>query len=272
MSVIIPNDHLSFTSVSDIRCITNPIFKHFNVKYFFFNRYYKEDRKCIFPLCTNEKILDFYLKNVNNTDGTKVISMIDTAKYLVFQDVINSINDKKVKTKYEIMCNYQYEMGMGTEFVIIKKNKNYTDFFQFNACIEDTLSLSRFINNMDLLENFIQFFYEKSKSILTVAYKNKIIFNNHDYDGVKKCADISKDDFLNETRVRNFNVENNSITLTFREIQCAQFIKIGFTGKMIAKELNLSSRTVEMHTESIKNKLSCKTKHDLITFLNTINL
>jgi DNA-binding CsgD family transcriptional regulator len=55
-------------------------------------------------------------------------------------------------------------------------------------------------------------------------------------------------------------------TLSSRENQCLFFIIRGKTAKEIGNILGISYRTVEEYTQSIKNKLNCKSKHELIAY------
>lgn len=52
--------------------------------------------------------------------------------------------------------------------------------------------------------------------------------------------------------------------LSAREAQCLQMIAKGLTAKAIADKLDLSKRTVETYIESVKSKLGCHNKTELI--------
>lgn len=55
--------------------------------------------------------------------------------------------------------------------------------------------------------------------------------------------------------------------LTKREQECLPLIKKGMSNKIIARRLNISPRTVDSHLESIKRKLECNNKYELINKL-----
>ncbi len=59
--------------------------------------------------------------------------------------------------------------------------------------------------------------------------------------------------------------EQFSKKLTMRESQCLTELIKGKTAAEIAKVLHISSRTVESHLESIKSKLNCNSKSELIS-------
>ena len=56
----------------------------------------------------------------------------------------------------------------------------------------------------------------------------------------------------------------NKLKLTTRETECLFYLIRGGTRKTIAKQLNLSPRTIDAHTEQIKLKFGCHHKAQLI--------
>lgn len=59
-------------------------------------------------------------------------------------------------------------------------------------------------------------------------------------------------------------IVNISTFLSVRQQQCANLLLQGMTAKQIAKELNLSGRTIEHYIENLKKKLQCKNKAQLL--------
>jgi len=58
--------------------------------------------------------------------------------------------------------------------------------------------------------------------------------------------------------------EDQTISLSSRQKQCLKYLTQGRSAKMIAKKMNISSRTVETHIETIKAKMNCANKQELI--------
>ena len=58
--------------------------------------------------------------------------------------------------------------------------------------------------------------------------------------------------------------DNETIILTWREVQCMLCLVFGDTAKEAAQTLKLSYRSVEACISRIKRKLACKTKSQLI--------
>lgn len=60
--------------------------------------------------------------------------------------------------------------------------------------------------------------------------------------------------------------------LSKRQLQCLYHLAMGKTAKQIAKQLDLSHRTVEFYIDNIKKKLDCYSRSELITKALKLNL
>lgn len=58
--------------------------------------------------------------------------------------------------------------------------------------------------------------------------------------------------------------------LSPREIECTKWVAKGLTNKQIAKEMMISSRTVEGYIENIKRKMSCYRKEQLVEIFRDV--
>jgi len=86
---------------------------------------------------------------------------------------------------------------------------------------------------------------------------------------VKSMCKLTQYDFAN-----GFNKGRNSyiicdeifsdLNLSKRESECLFYLIHGKTAKLIAKQLNISTRTVESYINNLKYKLNCETKNDII--------
>jgi DNA-binding CsgD family transcriptional regulator len=73
----------------------------------------------------------------------------------------------------------------------------------------------------------------------------------------------SENKFTTDTSNSSSAHPSNSI-LTSRQADCLYFLVKGMTAKHIAVKLNLSPRTIEHYLETLKDKFSCYSRHDLI--------
>lgn len=69
---------------------------------------------------------------------------------------------------------------------------------------------------------------------------------------------------LRSEKTQPTELELNGQHLTKMQQACASLLLKGYTAKAIGHELNISSRTVEVHINNIKEKLACHTKTELI--------
>ena len=60
--------------------------------------------------------------------------------------------------------------------------------------------------------------------------------------------------------------------LSLREIEIVRLIKVGHSSKEIAAQLNISTRTAEVHRHNILKKLKLKNTASLISFINTTDI
>lgn len=60
--------------------------------------------------------------------------------------------------------------------------------------------------------------------------------------------------------------------LSLREIEIIKLIKEGLSSKEIAQQMNISTRTAEVHRHNILKKLGLKNTASLISFINTTDL
>lgn len=71
----------------------------------------------------------------------------------------------------------------------------------------------------------------------------------------------------NETYDQSLNValQTSGQSFTSRELECLQWIIDGLTAKQIARQMHISYRTVEAYVQSLKNKMKCHSKIQLIS-------
>lgn len=150
-------------------------------------------------------------------------------------------------------------------FTIIKKQANYRDFYHFGTHLSNPAIHQIYINNLDILDQFIRFFNSKINQSKELA---------HAYDIVLNTEQISSQVELN--LLQNKQVKRDLILkmlmpkeqfLSANEIKCVELILEGKTAKEIAKILALSYRTIEDRINALKIKFNAKNKADLIVKL-----
>lgn len=140
-------------------------------------------------------------------------------------------------------------------FIITRRNKENTEIFYFGAPPEASHINHFYLNNINVLENFILGFKEKMSTLIKTHETQRVIYPIHqDITGLIELP-------------QKISLANlNSLKLTMRENQCLSYFRQGYSAKMIARHLNISHRTVEHHLAHIRKKLKLHTTKQLLLF------
>ncbi|MCK4870514.1 MAG: helix-turn-helix transcriptional regulator [Gammaproteobacteria bacterium] len=106
------------------------------------------------------------------------------------------------------------------------------------------------------------FVYQKTAADLKGDYEQAQITSMQNINLDNK---IRNDEVLKKIRARIEHIAKyENVKLTDRQLECLFYILSGRTAKEIATLLDLSYRTIETYTETIKRKFKCSSKLDLI--------
>lgn len=133
----------------------------------------------------------------------------------------------------------------------------------FASCFNDSQAEERLLNHLPLLRKFTKIFKEKNEELLGIAENNQVYlpaqFGPKFYErGPSFILPLEKDQFL---KCLGFG---QMIALTSREKDMLKFASAGYPASYIAKQLHLSPKTVENYLSTIKAKLECNSKIELI--------
>jgi DNA-binding CsgD family transcriptional regulator len=217
----------------------------FGYRKFFLNNTY-------IALCTNNAWQDYYFDNVKNIGEvfTKAILNVPLFKYSYF------IWPNNPNADYLISALHYHNIWNG--ITLYYRSSDYIESFAFGGKVENYLLQDYLVNNLHRLENFIIKFKYNSNSL--ISSNNKILakFNNsfvlpnvNNYDN--KSEPISK-----------ISTSAKFSNLTSREIECVFFILKGYSNKKIANLLGISSRTVEIYLDKVRQKTHSHSRADLI--------
>jgi DNA-binding CsgD family transcriptional regulator len=252
------SNHLFVTSAQDVITIAKPLIK-FGITHFAYQKLHKDGS--VELLGTHAGFTEKFIKEklYQNT------FVGDVDKYISCYALWRDINCPEITA----LAGGGFNIGNG--LIITKRSENFCEFFYFASTPENHQINSFYINNIDSLEKFIIFFKESAKSILNTGKQQRIL-----YPAPGDTTLLISSDWKNkitpikstEIKLSNY-IENESLDtpLTDRELECALFLKTGSSAKETAKLLAISPRTVEKHTDNIKEKLKCKTKLQLIATL-----
>ncbi len=250
---------ICLNSGSNMREIAKPLEKFFNINYFGYVKSYQDDTH--YSISTSPEWISCLYKNYHkNGVVNKKINC-----YKNSYDLWVQYSDQVTK---QVMKN---DFGFANGINIVKKHKDYCEFFGF-ATSPDNLSMSDwYLNNIDILENFILYFKDQAKELLLAADSDRILFPKnlqatHDDIYITPDTNEANKKFLDEIKIR----KKTNYFLTQKEQECIRHLIKGCTMKEIAIFMNISPRTVETHLINIKNKTNSKTMAEIAAKLASI--
>ncbi|CCB86696.1 putative uncharacterized protein [Parachlamydia acanthamoebae UV-7] len=135
--------------------------------------------------------------------------------------------------------------------------------FGFATRFNDLKAEERLINDLPVLRNFIKIFKEKNEKLISMLSEYQIHlpskFGPKFYEQPKTIA------FPTQHQLFMQKIGGQpAFSLTPREKDILKFVSNGYPASYIAEQLQLSQRTVENYIATIKCKLSCSSKVELI--------
>ncbi|RAP37847.1 hypothetical protein B1207_02320 [Legionella quinlivanii] len=238
--------HLFFTASSEMQELIKPLEKY-NINYFTYNKNYLDGSRI--RLTTNAPHLKAFLENefykTGNIDANPELYLNQA---MLFSSLKNQVIVEWVRV------NFQINNGI----YIVRKSENYTEFFGFATSSNSQDMVNFYLNNLDFLQKFCDYFQDQGKSLIDRAEKNKLI---HEYNStpIEICEKADINSLLNTDAEKK---------LTPRQLDIALFLMQGKRAKEIAQSLHLSYRTIEDHIAILKNKYQARNMIELVIKIN----
>ncbi len=254
-----------FSEVSNIRSICSPL-KLINIDNFFFHRIYPDG--FMIHLSTDVIWGEYFLNKLFLLEYDEA----DINNHLYIE---NNVSLWEMNAHNQVWHDGREKFNVGNGISVLSegndKYKEISCFYASRYCYE----LNNFyLNNLDILQNFIMFFKEQA-SALIATFEQKRICLPRKYK-IQTCEsngifDIDKRKlFLSSIKPKKFLVKGK--ILTEKEVECLYWFGEGKTSEEIGVILSRSKRTVEKHIEQIKEKVECYTKSDLIKLVLSYNI
>lgn len=141
------------------------------------------------------------------------------------------------------------------------------EFFFFSSGQKNKAAMNIYLNNLDLLEQFAEYFKKSAQSLLSTCNNSRIIRTNHHAVEVPPSGTVERNLFLQMTNPANDKIERilaKHEKLTPRERECLGHLLHESSTASVAAVMNVSIRTAETHIQRVKSKLQCRTKNELI--------
>lgn len=242
--MLISDKHLFLTASYEMKQLINPL-KKYGINYFTYNKNYIDGSRI--RLTTHADHLKAFLKNqyyrTGNIDGYPQLYLSQAALFSTLKN-------------QSLAAWLRNDFNVDHGIYIIRKSKNYSEFFSFATHCNNHQIINFYLNNLDFLQNFCSYFKEQGKLLIAKAEKNKLI-HNYNNNSIQTCqtADLNK--------ISLATIAEKKI-ITPRQLDVIALLLKGYRAKEIAKKLHLSHRTVEEHMAFLKKRFNARNIVDLV--------
>lgn len=243
------------------RCVC-PFSKLFNLNHFYYIKLFSSGHYTTLGTFTKyqeyglerAKFLQSYpyLRHPNNQKSGVTIENITTNQNFI--NVTNEIKD---------IFHFKYTIN------IKRKGTEEIDIFGFGTKHIDARVEEDLINELSLVNKFINYFLFENKKLIQIACENKVDITPLLGDRFYKNDETIINSF-NKTELYKYMGLETGESLTPREREVLQFLTNGYSAKFIANKLYVSVRTIENYIAEIKLKFHCRTKNELINLAKDI--
>jgi DNA-binding CsgD family transcriptional regulator len=258
-------------SCSTIQEISEPFFKATGINFFVFNRTQSNKVPAHgFFLTNHQEWCESFLKEdyQYRLSFTGIEEQFSGYKLLFGNLFPNNIMIKHLREKFSI-----------DHFVLIcKQFPDYVEWYTFGADISNMQITNFYVNNFADIINFVNSFKDKAKKIIkkvslmpTSAFPlprddQKIFLNTAAQKILWKDPVLIELGENYQPKRYEFFINKVSVVLTRQEYKCVEGLLSGLTAKQIAKQLELSPRTVETYLDNIRTKAQVADRQQLIEF------
>lgn len=258
-------------SMDPLSKICLPLQQYLGIKFFRYMRIYANGH--YLSLGTNLNYMQYYLENIAKL-GSVFLSLVTQAPNTDYECLLWPENTQSFLFKNDNVFSALYHHDVWNGITFAKKSKKYVETWAFAGSKQDCHLIKFYINNIQVLRHFIQYFNEKASALIDckdlkklASFKSSIpLFQRSPV--TPTCQRLQN--FLANTSfgVRRKSLGNihrcSSIDITKREQDCLSLIIKGRTTKEIARYLDISPRTVEYYINSLKNKIGCQYKTEIL--------
>lgn len=249
------NNHPVVNHAETIRAICRPL-NLLNIKYFSHVRI--TDKNQFSALATTPGFFETYFnKRYFNYDLH--MANVEASEKLIIWDLL------QLKKQSSAMHQDFMSFNFGHTFSIVSNHNNVKNCYHFGAQLGDTKMNGQYLNLVDELKLFINYFTEKvaQDRDLKIAYSQKFTINSNAGGYLIESNGNPLHPFLESIRgKRTYSLQNINY-LTQREIECLNYLAKGKTLEETAVLLHITTRTVKAHINAAKQKLNAKNQFQL---------
>lgn len=263
----LPKNHIVFYAAVCMQQFCSELFKKFNLICFRHVRLYDEGSR--FELTTDPEWTKHFMEQgyFNYTRLDRNGKCYQSGYFL--WDAWN-----KNTPAYEIVMRdalQNFDGGLG--FSILRRSTAWVDKFDFSSSIKNARANETFLNNIHLLDDFVNYFLIRMSSLVEKAHQSRE-FLPFVIDPSEEYADtfLPKHILSAVSHSEEKKQTNNCLSLTKRELECLYWLSLGKTTSEIALIFDGSARTVEKFIISIKEKFKCRTLFQVGQIMSAVKL
>lgn len=257
------SNSLSMSATSSIKDICSKVDPVFKLSFFNYVKIFNDQQRS--TLTTRPDFITSYYNCPTLFKTEEVLKMEREEKQrIVFTEDIRNA------PSYVVARN---DFDIDNGFTVILPNTDGTELYYFGTSRNNIEMLSVYRSNIDYFLNFINYFRETAHTLIIQSWSEKFklpIDNDHPTSHDKGVITTNVNHFFPH---KKFIIDHERrIFFSRREAQCVHLLSKGMSTKYIARELQLSPRTVEKYLECAKLKLDCYEKNTLLKKIHSTGL
>jgi DNA-binding CsgD family transcriptional regulator len=254
----------------DLMIICKPLFANLEVKNFRYMKMYS-DYKYI-SLGTNLNFIKAYLQYIDKPGEIFEPANIFAQGFMSSSNLCHFLWPAQCKkTAKDPLYNLVHEFNIWHGFTLSKVGHNYVETWSFTADKDATRLAQFYLKNASVFDCFVLYFDNKIQHVIKSMPKSALATFRSPFRIKVYSDNISAEkigNFFKQLDLSKFLIGNNlTVYLTAKEIECLTYVALGSTAKQTGKILNISPRTVEVHLQSIKQKLSINYKSEFTSII-----
>lgn len=265
--IITLEKYIKLTSVDIIKNICSEFFRKMDLHYLLYIRHYPNNDR-LWLTTHGEWTKHYFEKGYQYISAFEFQSVQFPAGYYLWQtlpgqDVFNE-------------ARFHFDIDHG--ITVVHQLADSIEFTHLAARRSDYHITNNYLNNMNLINQFILSFRDQAKDLIAIAQANMLPsreilrLENSSHDGIlEKFTKCNKTEHSIYGKKKMLSANYQNIHLTCREVECIELLKKGKTALDISLILNISKRTVESHIENIRKKLNCYNNFQLGYMISKID-
>ncbi len=246
----------------------HPLADLFNINYFAYHRNYADNKK--FLLSSRSDITEYYF-TVNADYYMNSILDIKQSGHFFLDDV-----DQHSDCAINVISPLAKKFNTSHIIINVRHFKQYSEILAYGVPINYIEFNRDFLIHQNFFDYFTLHFKDQAKKIIEEAKNYCYKFKSFPKLNMKDRQDIIRDKiktYENASQINRFYLsgEYEDIYLTRKELDCLVLFYNTTNYQVIAKQLNLSAITIQRHFDSIRTKLKCNNKKELIKIVKKLD-